>query len=153
VKRYQKWGRNSFVSPFHEPLGTSGSFLLFEGRMKTMKKFLALTLALVLALSLMARRGRLLRLPPLRRLPPRPLPPPLRQPLPPLPRLPTAVLTVAMECAYAPYNWTQMDDSNGAVPIKDSGEYANGYDVMIAKKICEANGWKLESRLVSTGIP
>mgnify|MGYP001102124557 CR=1 FL=1 len=23
------------------------------------------------------------------------------------------VLTVAMECAYAPYNWTQADDSNG----------------------------------------
>ena len=54
------------------------------------------------------------------------------------------VLTVAMECAYAPYNWTQADDSNGAVPIKDSNEYANGYDVMMAKKLAEANGWKLE---------
>ncbi len=54
------------------------------------------------------------------------------------------VLTVAMECAYAPYNWSQPDDSNGAVKIKDSNEYANGYDVMIAKKICEANGWELE---------
>ena len=55
------------------------------------------------------------------------------------------VLTVGMECAYAPYNWTQMDDSNGAVPISNvSGAYANGYDVMIAKKICEANGWELE---------
>ena len=55
------------------------------------------------------------------------------------------VLTIAMECAYAPYNWTQGDDSNGAVPIKDSdNEYANGYDVMMAKKICEANGWQLE---------
>lgn len=54
------------------------------------------------------------------------------------------VLTIAMECAYAPYNWTQSDDSNGAVPIKDSTEYANGYDVMMAKKICEANGWELE---------
>ena len=54
------------------------------------------------------------------------------------------VLTVAMECAYAPYNWTQADDSNGAVPIKDSSDYANGYDVMMAKKICEANGWDLE---------
>lgn len=54
------------------------------------------------------------------------------------------VLTVAMECAYAPYNWSQPDDSNGAVPIKDSNEYANGYDVMMAKKICEANGWELE---------
>ena len=56
------------------------------------------------------------------------------------------VLTIAMECAYAPYNWTQTDDSNGGVPIKNStaGEYANGYDVMMAKKLCEANGWKLE---------
>ena len=55
------------------------------------------------------------------------------------------VLTVAMECAYAPYNWTQNDDSNGAVPIKNvPGSYANGYDVMIAKKISEANDWELE---------
>ena len=54
------------------------------------------------------------------------------------------VLTVAMECAYAPYNWTQADDSNGAVPIKDSNEFANGYDVMMAKKLADANGWKLE---------
>lgn len=55
------------------------------------------------------------------------------------------VLTIAMECAYAPYNWTQSDDSNGAVPIANvPGSYANGYDVMIAKAICEANGWELE---------
>ena len=55
------------------------------------------------------------------------------------------VLTIAMECAYAPYNWTQGDDSNGAVPISNvPGSYANGYDVMIGKKICEANGWELE---------
>ena len=55
------------------------------------------------------------------------------------------VLTIAMECAYAPYNWTQSDNSNGAVPIANvPGSYANGYDVMIAQKICEANGWQLE---------
>ena len=55
------------------------------------------------------------------------------------------VLTVGMECAYAPYNWTQADDSNGAVPISNvPGSYANGYDVMIAQRICEANGWELE---------
>ena len=57
------------------------------------------------------------------------------------------VLTVAMECAYAPYNWAQPDDSNGAVPIAGSTLYANGYDVMTAKAICEANGWDLESQL------
>lgn len=54
------------------------------------------------------------------------------------------VLTVAMECAYAPYNWAQPDNSNGAVPIKDSPLFANGYDVMTAKAICDANGWELE---------
>ena len=54
------------------------------------------------------------------------------------------ILTVAMECNYAPYNWSQPDDSNDAVPIKDSNDYANGYDVMMAKKLCEANGWELE---------
>ena len=54
------------------------------------------------------------------------------------------VLTVAMECAYAPYNWAQPDDSNGAVPIQGSSLYANGYDVMTAKAICKANGWELE---------
>ena len=55
------------------------------------------------------------------------------------------VLTVGMECAYAPYNWTQMDDSNGAVPIVNSpGAYANGYDVMIAKRIADYYGWELE---------
>ena len=54
-------------------------------------------------------------------------------------------LTVGMECAYAPYNWTQMDNSNGAVPISNvPGAYANGYDVMIAKRICDAYGWELE---------
>lgn len=55
------------------------------------------------------------------------------------------VLTIAMECAYAPYNWTQSDDSNNAVPIANvPGSYANGYDVMIAQRICEANGWELK---------
>ena len=55
------------------------------------------------------------------------------------------VLTVGMECAYAPYNWTQMDDSNGAVPISNvEGAYANGYDVLIAKRICQTYGWELE---------
>ncbi len=62
-----------------------------------------------------------------------------------IPGLEDGVFTVGMECAYAPYNWMQMDDSNGAVPISNvPGSYANGYDVMIAKKICEANGWELE---------
>ena len=53
------------------------------------------------------------------------------------------VLTVAMECAYAPYNWTQVDDSNGGVAISNmsSNSYANGYDVMISQIICDIYGW------------
>lgn len=54
------------------------------------------------------------------------------------------VLSVAMECSYAPYNWTQPDDSNGAVPIKDSADYAYGYDVMMAKYLAEQMGMELE---------
>ena len=44
-------------------------------------------------------------------------------------------LRVGMEAAYAPFNWTQDDNSNGAVPIEGTKQYAHGYDVQIAKKI------------------
>lgn len=54
------------------------------------------------------------------------------------------VLSVAMECSYAPYNWTQQDDSNGALPIKGSSDYAYGYDVMMAKHIADKLGVELE---------
>ena len=42
-----------------------------------------------------------------------------------------------MECGYAPYNWTQPTDENGAVPISGSSDYAYGYDVMMAKYVAE----------------
>lgn len=54
------------------------------------------------------------------------------------------VLKVAMECSYAPYNWTQPTDANGAVPITDSPDYAYGYDVMMAKKIADELGYELQ---------
>lgn len=41
---------------------------------------------------------------------------------------------VGMEAGYPPFNWTQMDDSNGAVKIDGGEEFAGGYDVQIAKK-------------------
>ena len=53
-------------------------------------------------------------------------------------------LRVAMECQYAPYNWAQETDANGAVPIANSNQYAYGYDVMMAKKIAESLGYELE---------
>ena len=56
----------------------------------------------------------------------------------------TKVLRVGMECAYAPYNWAQADNSNGAVPIAGSNEFAYGYDVMMAKYLAEKMGYTLE---------
>lgn len=53
------------------------------------------------------------------------------------------VFKVGMEAGYAPFNWTQSDDSNGAVLIEGTQEYAGGYDVEIAKKIAESMGKEL----------
>lgn len=50
---------------------------------------------------------------------------------------------VGLEAGYAPFNWTQNDDSNGAVKIEGSAEYAGGYDVEIAKKVAEGLGKEL----------
>jgi len=53
-------------------------------------------------------------------------------------------LRIGMEAAYAPFNWTQEDDANGAVKIDGTNQYANGYDVQIAKKVAEELGKKPE---------
>lgn len=55
----------------------------------------------------------------------------------------TEQFKVGMEAGYAPFNWTQMDDANGAVKISGAAEYAGGYDVEIAKKIAEGLGKEL----------
>lgn len=48
---------------------------------------------------------------------------------------------VGMETAYAPFNWTQTTDANGAVPKDgENGSYAGGYDVEMAKKIADGLG-------------
>nr|WP_106778898.1 transporter substrate-binding domain-containing protein [Lysinibacillus timonensis] len=53
------------------------------------------------------------------------------------------VFKVGLEAGYPPFNWTQQDDSNGAVKIQGSEEYAGGYDVEIAKRVAEALGKEL----------
>ena len=63
-----------------------------------MKKFLALSVALLLSLTC-------------------------------LPAMAEGVLRVGMECNYAPFNWTQAEPSEYAVPIEGGGGYADGYDV------------------------
>ena len=50
---------------------------------------------------------------------------------------------IGMEAGYAPFNWTQQDDRNGAVQISGNAEYAGGYDVQVAKKIAEGLGKEL----------
>ena len=58
------------------------------------------------------------------------------------------VLRVGMECAYAPFNWTQESEevSNGdkALPIYGMSNYAYGYDVMMAKKLADQMGMDVE---------
>ena len=58
------------------------------------------------------------------------------------------VLRVGMECAYEPYNWTEMNTpSLGAVPISGEGKqglYANGYDVQVARYVAARLGMQLE---------
>lgn len=59
------------------------------------------------------------------------------------------VLKVGLEAGYAPFNWTQLDDSNGGVAMEDSKEFAGGYDVEIAKRIADGLGRELV--IVKTG--
>lgn len=58
------------------------------------------------------------------------------------------VLRVGMECAYAPFNWTQdsdkTPDGSTAVPIYGTSFYAYGYDVAVAQKLAEQMGMELE---------
>ena len=64
------------------------------------------------------------------------------------PAEPTGTLKVGMECAYEPYNWTDIEGTSfGAVPISGEGKeglYANGYDVQIAQYVANKLGLKLE---------
>lgn len=53
-------------------------------------------------------------------------------------------LRVGMEANYPPYNWTQQDDKNGALPIEGTSDFANGYDVETARLI----GEKLHRKVV-----
>ena len=58
------------------------------------------------------------------------------------------ILRVGMECAYAPFNWTQDTDTTPdgsiAVPIYGSDFYAYGYDVAVAQMLAEELGMDLE---------
>lgn len=53
------------------------------------------------------------------------------------------VLRVGMECDYAPFNWTQVEENETSVSINGT-DYADGYDVVIASKLAEALGKEVE---------
>lgn len=50
---------------------------------------------------------------------------------------------VGLECGYAPFNWTQPTDANGAVKIAGTNDYAGGYDIEIAKLVAKGLGKNL----------
>jgi putative lysine transport system substrate-binding protein len=50
---------------------------------------------------------------------------------------------IGLEAGYPPFNWTQMDDANGAVKLEGNAEYAGGYDVEIGKRLAEGLGKEL----------
>lgn len=55
------------------------------------------------------------------------------------------VIRVGLECAYAPFNWTELVKSDTNVPIKGKvSAYAEGYDIMMARVIAEELGYELE---------
>ena len=59
------------------------------------------------------------------------------------------VLVVGMECAYAPFNWTETEKTDSNVPISNaSNMYADGYDVQIAKLIADDLGYELEIQMI-----
>ena len=61
------------------------------------------------------------------------------------------VLVVGMECAYAPFNWTETTDTDSNVTISNLGQgaYAEGYDVQVAKILAEGLGLRLEIKALA----
>lgn len=51
--------------------------------------------------------------------------------------------TVGMECAYAPFNWTENVKTDTNYPIEGTSLYAEGYDVQMAKQIADALNYRL----------
>lgn len=46
------------------------------------------------------------------------------------------VITIGMECNYAPFNWTAATSSDYTLPIyNEAGKYADGYDIQFAKRL------------------
>ena len=46
-------------------------------------------------------------------------------------------LVIGMECAYQPFNWTQTKSNEFTLPIDGTSEFADGYDIAIARYLSE----------------
>lgn len=49
-------------------------------------------------------------------------------------------LVIGMECAYQPFNWSQNTSNRNTLPIDGTSEYADGFDVAVAKYLAEDLG-------------
>ena len=46
-------------------------------------------------------------------------------------------LVIGMECAYQPFNWTQSSSNDFTLPIDGTSEFADGYDIAVARYLSE----------------
>ncbi|MFI3284744.1 MAG: transporter substrate-binding domain-containing protein [Erysipelotrichaceae bacterium] len=60
----------------------------------------------------------------------------------------TNTFTVGMECNYAPFNWTTVEEGESTVAIT-SVDYCDGYDVVIAQQIADELGMELVIKKIS----
>lgn len=59
------------------------------------------------------------------------------------------VFIVGMECAYQPFNWTEISSTESNVAIENvNGAYAEGYDVQVAKIIAENLDLELQIKAI-----
>ena len=55
------------------------------------------------------------------------------------------ILRVGFEGMTVPCNWTQSDDSNGAIPITGTDQYLCGFEVAYMKQVCALAGYEIEA--------
>lgn len=51
-----------------------------------------------------------------------------------------STIIVGLECDYAPFNWTQIQDSDTAFPIQGNIGFCDGYDITVASAIADGLG-------------
>ena len=59
------------------------------------------------------------------------------------------IIRIGVECGHAPYNWEEKKASKTNFPlVNNSGFYAEGYDVQMAKEIADSIGAEVEFRKI-----